>query len=91
MSVVDGFNLPMRISPSSASCSIADCPVDLNPNCEFLPALVRITVYWALIPHADERTFQARHRSSAHSMLPAPPSVARAPAKPGSETLVRPA
>ncbi|KAG9008128.1 hypothetical protein FRB94_013685 [Tulasnella sp. JGI-2019a] len=32
VSLVDGFNLPVRIS-NTAGCGIADCPVDLNPGC----------------------------------------------------------
>ncbi|KAA1474524.1 thaumatin-like protein [Dentipellis sp. KUC8613] len=32
VSVVDGYNIPLRISPS-AGCPTADCPADLNPNC----------------------------------------------------------
>jgi len=32
VSLVDGFNLPMRID-NSVGCPIADCPVDLGPNC----------------------------------------------------------
>ncbi|KAI0833240.1 Osmotin thaumatin-like protein [Trametes gibbosa] len=33
VSLVDGFNLPMRIETSDPGCAIADCPVDLVPNC----------------------------------------------------------
>ncbi|KIO32727.1 hypothetical protein M407DRAFT_13891 [Tulasnella calospora MUT 4182] len=29
VSLVDGYNLPMRIT----NCHVADCPVDLGPNC----------------------------------------------------------
>ncbi|KAG8942665.1 hypothetical protein FRC04_003566 [Tulasnella sp. 424] len=32
VSLVDGYNLPMRIT-NSAGCHVADCPVDLGPNC----------------------------------------------------------
>ncbi|TFK73272.1 thaumatin-like protein [Pluteus cervinus] len=32
VSLVDGYNLPMRIS-NNVGCPIADCPVDLGPNC----------------------------------------------------------
>ncbi|KAA1473933.1 thaumatin-like protein [Dentipellis sp. KUC8613] len=32
VSVVDGFNIPLRISPT-AGCPTAECPVDLNPSC----------------------------------------------------------
>ncbi|PVG04006.1 thaumatin-like protein [Serendipita vermifera] len=32
VSLVDGYNLPMRISPTQG-CPVADCPVDLGPNC----------------------------------------------------------
>ncbi|RPD61751.1 thaumatin-like protein [Lentinus tigrinus ALCF2SS1-7] len=32
VSIVDGFNLPMRIS-NNKGCPAPDCPVDLNPNC----------------------------------------------------------
>ncbi|KAG8996743.1 hypothetical protein FRB90_012644 [Tulasnella sp. 427] len=32
VSVVDGYNLPMRIT-NTAGCHVADCPVDLGPNC----------------------------------------------------------
>ncbi|ETW77451.1 thaumatin PR protein [Heterobasidion irregulare TC 32-1] len=32
VSLVDGYNLPMRID-NTAGCHIADCPVDLGPNC----------------------------------------------------------
>ncbi|KAF9009773.1 Osmotin, thaumatin-like protein [Hymenopellis radicata] len=32
VSLVDGFNLPMTVTPSVA-CSAASCPVDLNANC----------------------------------------------------------
>ncbi|KAJ6522760.1 thaumatin [Mycena vulgaris] len=36
VSLVDGYNLPMRID-NNAGCGIPDCPVDLGPNC---PALL---------------------------------------------------
>ncbi|KAI0634519.1 thaumatin family-domain-containing protein [Trametes polyzona] len=32
VSLVDGYNLPMAIT-NSAGCAVADCPVDLGPNC----------------------------------------------------------
>ncbi|KAG8791937.1 hypothetical protein FRC12_007774 [Ceratobasidium sp. 428] len=32
VSLVDGYNLPMRIT-NTAGCHVADCPVDLGPNC----------------------------------------------------------
>ncbi|KAI0672089.1 thaumatin-like protein [Trametes maxima] len=32
VSLVDGYNLPMAIT-NSANCPVADCPVDLGPNC----------------------------------------------------------
>ncbi|KAK7683688.1 hypothetical protein QCA50_013064 [Cerrena zonata] len=32
VSLVDGYNLPMRID-NNKGCHVADCPVDLNPNC----------------------------------------------------------
>ncbi|KDQ56819.1 hypothetical protein JAAARDRAFT_179503 [Jaapia argillacea MUCL 33604] len=32
VSLVDGYNLPMSIT-NSVGCPIADCPVDLGPNC----------------------------------------------------------
>ncbi|KAK2462132.1 hypothetical protein APHAL10511_005830 [Amanita phalloides] len=32
VSLVDGYNLPMRIT-SSGGCHVASCLVDLNPNC----------------------------------------------------------
>ncbi|KAJ6452068.1 thaumatin [Mycena sanguinolenta] len=32
VSLVDGYNLPMRID-NTAGCGIASCPVDLGPNC----------------------------------------------------------
>jgi hypothetical protein len=32
VSLVDGYNLPMRIS-NNKGCRVADCPVDLGPNC----------------------------------------------------------
>ncbi|KAF7329988.1 hypothetical protein MKEN_00262800 [Mycena kentingensis (nom. inval.)] len=32
VSLVDGYNLPMRIS-NNVNCHVADCPVDLGPNC----------------------------------------------------------
>ncbi|KAH9888762.1 thaumatin family-domain-containing protein [Cubamyces lactineus] len=32
VSLVDGYNLPMRIE-NSKGCKISDCPVDLGPNC----------------------------------------------------------
>ena len=33
VSLVDGYNLPMAIT-NSANCPVADCLVDLGPNCE---------------------------------------------------------
>ncbi|PPQ92204.1 hypothetical protein CVT25_008978 [Psilocybe cyanescens] len=33
VSLVDGYNLPMRIS-NNKGCPVADCPVDLGPKCE---------------------------------------------------------
>ncbi|KAI0356836.1 Osmotin, thaumatin-like protein [Trametes cingulata] len=32
VSLVDGYNLPMAIT-NSVNCPVADCPVDLGPNC----------------------------------------------------------
>ena len=32
VSLVDGFNIPMRVD-NNKGCSVADCPVDLGPNC----------------------------------------------------------
>ncbi|EGO03963.1 hypothetical protein SERLA73DRAFT_175668 [Serpula lacrymans var. lacrymans S7.3] len=32
VSLVDGYNLPVAIT-NTAGCSLADCPVDLGPNC----------------------------------------------------------
>ncbi|KAJ6479703.1 thaumatin [Mycena sanguinolenta] len=32
VSLVDGYNLPMRID-NNVGCSVASCPVDLGPNC----------------------------------------------------------
>ncbi|KAH9846701.1 thaumatin family-domain-containing protein [Lenzites betulinus] len=32
VSLVDGYNLPVAIT-NSANCPLADCPVDLGPNC----------------------------------------------------------
>ncbi|KAI9062423.1 thaumatin-like protein [Trametes sanguinea] len=32
VSLVDGYNLPVRIS-NNQGCHVADCPVDLGPNC----------------------------------------------------------
>ena len=34
VSLVDGYNLPMRID-NNKGCGIPSCPVDLGPNCEF--------------------------------------------------------
>ena len=34
VSLVDGYNLPLRIS-NNVGCGVADCPVDLGPDCEF--------------------------------------------------------
>ncbi|KAI0635703.1 Osmotin thaumatin-like protein [Trametes polyzona] len=33
VSVVDGFNLPMRVTTNVKDCHEASCPVDLNKNC----------------------------------------------------------
>jgi hypothetical protein len=33
VSIVDGYNLPISIT-NSQGCPVADCPVDLGPNCE---------------------------------------------------------
>jgi hypothetical protein len=32
VSLVDGYNLPMRIS-NNVGCNVAECAVDLGPNC----------------------------------------------------------
>ena len=32
VSLVDGYNLPMKID-NNVGCPVADCPVDLGPNC----------------------------------------------------------
>lgn len=37
VSLVDGYNLPMRIS-NNVGCPVASCPVDLGPNC---PAVLK--------------------------------------------------
>lgn len=34
VSLVDGYNLPLRVS-NNKGCHVADCPVDLGPNCEW--------------------------------------------------------
>ena len=34
VSLVDGYNLPMRIT-NNVGCPVPDCPVDLGPNCEY--------------------------------------------------------
>ncbi|KAF8326831.1 thaumatin [Cantharellus anzutake] len=33
VSLVDGYNLPLEITPSTSACHTASCPVDLGPNC----------------------------------------------------------
>ncbi len=33
VSLVDGYNLPIKITPSISSCHTASCSVDLGPNC----------------------------------------------------------
>ena len=33
VSLVDGYGLPVRISPSSSACHVAECSVDLGPSC----------------------------------------------------------
>lgn len=33
VSLVDGYNLPMRIT-NNKGCPVAECAVDLGPNCE---------------------------------------------------------
>ena len=33
VSLVDGYGLPVRISPSASSCHVAECAVDLGPIC----------------------------------------------------------
>ena len=38
VSLVDGYNLPARIS-NNKGCPVADCPVDLGPNCEYFMIL----------------------------------------------------
>lgn len=35
VSIVDGYDLPMRIT-NTAGCPVADCAVDLIPNCQCL-------------------------------------------------------
>ena len=46
VSLVDGYNLPVRID-NDKGCGVADCPVDLGPNCTSPPpsplAAVRLT------------------------------------------------
>ncbi|KAI0674521.1 Osmotin thaumatin-like protein [Trametes maxima] len=37
VSVVDGFNIPLRVD-NNKGCAVADCPVDLNPGC---PAAIK--------------------------------------------------
>ncbi len=39
VSVVDGYNLPMRID-NNKGCRVASCPVDLNPKCKRRPILL---------------------------------------------------
>lgn len=38
VSLVDGYNLPLRID-NNKGCHVADCPVDLGPNCKPIWAL----------------------------------------------------
>ena len=46
VSLVDGYNLPMRID-TNKGCGVASCLVDLNPNCKRRPALLtRKYLYW---------------------------------------------
>ncbi|KAG8854679.1 hypothetical protein FRB96_007364 [Tulasnella sp. 330] len=33
VSLVDGYNLPLKIQSTTASCGVANCGVDLGPNC----------------------------------------------------------
>ncbi|TRM64423.1 thaumatin [Schizophyllum amplum] len=39
VSLVDGFNLPVSVTPST-DCQVASCPTDLNPDC---PAELQLT------------------------------------------------
>ena len=41
VSLVDGYNLPMRID-NNKGCHIADCPVDLGPNCALITFFRRV-------------------------------------------------
>lgn len=43
VSLVDGYNLPMRID-NNVGCGIPSCPVDLGPNCKSGLALVVLYV-----------------------------------------------
>ena len=33
VSIVDGYGLPVRITPSASACHVAECAVDLGPIC----------------------------------------------------------
>lgn len=33
VSLVDGFNLPVKVEPQGGGCSSTDCPVDINAQC----------------------------------------------------------
>ncbi|CDO77734.1 hypothetical protein BN946_scf184969.g86 [Trametes cinnabarina] len=63
VSLVDGYNLPVAIT-TSANCPIADCPVDLGPNC---PA--------PLIGPFDSTNFPVGCKSACNANLDGNPSV----------------
>ena len=33
VSLVDGYGLPVSVTPSASACHVAECAVDLGPNC----------------------------------------------------------
>lgn len=68
VSLVDGYNLPMAVT-NSANCPVADCPVDLGPNCENVGAC---------LSHAPHASLQVPHQYRARSTRPVSPWDARA-------------
>ena len=66
VSLVDGYNLPMAIT-NSANCPVADCPVDLGPNCECFQS----TRYFRNADHCVQAQVQSRVPSTRRASLSA--------------------
>lgn len=84
VSLVDGYNLPMSIT-NNVGCGVADCPVDLGPDCMCNPRThwFNLSYFWfafskgpaALIGPYDSSGFPVGCKSACEADLDGDPST----------------